>query len=114
MAEVIMRNVCFDELDKLAEVIRRSFATVATDFGLTEQNCPTNGAFIKTERLVTDWNRGDLMTGIFIDGEPIGFMQLSPKDASVFELGKLAVLPQCRHMGYGARLLDIARDTVRE
>ena len=114
MAEVAIRNVRFDELDTLAWVIRQSFATVAADFGLTEQNCITNGAFIKTERLVSDWNRGDMMFGLFADGEPIGFMQLSQKDAAMFELGRLAVLPQYRHAGYGVQLLDFARNTVRE
>lgn len=114
MAETAIREVRFDELDAFAEIIRQSFATVAADFGFTEHNCPTNGAFIRTERLVSDWSRGDLMAGLFADGEPAGFVQLAQQNDSVFELGKLAVLPQQRHAGYGHSLLDWAQNAVRD
>ncbi len=114
MTEVRIRNVRVDELDTFADLLRRSFATVAVDFELTEQNCPTNGAFIQTERLLADWNRGNVMVGLFADGQPAGFAQLAQKDAAVFELSKLAVLPQFRHEGYGAQLLEWARGTVRD
>ena len=109
-----LRAVREDELDVFAEVIRQSFATVAADFGLTEQNCPTNGAFIRVERLVSDWNRGDQMGGLFEAGKPVGFVQLSQKDGDVLELGKLSVLPRCRHNGYGAHLLNWAQSAAHE
>ena len=114
MSEVLIRQVRLDELDVFADVIRKSFITVAGDFGLTEQNCPTNGAFIQTERLLSDWDNGNVMAGLFAVGKPAGFAQLAQKDAAVFELCKVAVLPQFRHEGYGARLLNWARETVRE
>lgn len=38
-----------------------SFLTVAEEFGLTEENCSTNGAFIKRERLVFEREKGNLM-----------------------------------------------------
>lgn len=114
MTEVRIRNVRMDELDTFADLLRRSFATVAADFELTEQNCPTNGAFIQTERLLSDWNRGNVMVGLFVDGQPAGFAQLVQKEAAVFELSKLAVLPRFRHDGYGAQLLEWARATVRD
>ncbi len=42
-----------------------------------------------------------------------GFVQLSQKDGGVFELGKLAVLPDYRHLGFGVRLLEHACGIVR-
>jgi len=39
------------QLERCAAVIRESFATVAKDFGLTEQNCPDHTSFIEVERL---------------------------------------------------------------
>jgi ribosomal protein S18 acetylase RimI-like enzyme len=112
--DIVIRAVREDELEAFAGVIRQSFTTVAADFRLTEQNCPTNGAFIRAKRLASDRNRGDLMAGLFEDGKPAGFAQLSQKDNGVFELGKLAVLPRCRHNGYGALLLNWAQSTARE
>jgi ribosomal protein S18 acetylase RimI-like enzyme len=111
---IVIRPVREEELETFTEVIRQSFATVATDFGLTEQNCPTNGAFIRVERLAADQRKGDLMAGLFEDDKPVGFAQLSRKGDGVFELGKLAVLPCCRHKGYGARLLDWAQSAALE
>ena len=114
MANVLIREVCSDELAVFAKVIRQSFATVAADFGLTMQNCPTNGAFMQTERLLSDHSRGDVMAGLFADGQPSGFAQLAQKSEDVFELCKLAVLPPLRHAGHGTQLLEWACDTVRK
>lgn len=41
MAQVTIKKVEYTELDKCAELIRDSFNTVAKEFGLTYQNCPT-------------------------------------------------------------------------
>jgi ribosomal protein S18 acetylase RimI-like enzyme len=86
------------------------FATVAEEFGLTEQNAPTNGAFMKMDRLQKDFANGDLMFGYVLDGKIVGFVQLAKKSASVFTLEKLAVLPEHRHNGYGERLIEIRKE----
>ena len=57
------------QLDRCAEVIRESFLTVANDFGLTPENCPTNGAFLKTERLAAELEKGNRMYGLYSGGE---------------------------------------------
>lgn len=101
------------QLERCAEVIRESFMTVAKDFGLTAENCPTNGAFIKTERLIADMDRGNRMFGLFEGGEMAGFMQLEDKGDGNVILEKLAVLPPRRHQGYGKMLLDYAAETAR-
>ena len=112
MQTSILREVREDELDAVAALIRESFLTVAHDFGLTVENCPTNGAFLKTERLVADRERGNVMFGLFEKDEPFGFMQLRDKGEGVFELEKLCVKPGCRHGGSGAILLDKAKAEV--
>jgi len=112
--DILIREVRVDEFESCADVIRQSFATVAAEFDLTEQNCPTNGAFLCAERLAADRCRGNIMAGLFVNGEPAGFAELSQKEGGAYELGKLAVLPRYRHKGYGARLLEWARVTVRE
>lgn len=102
------------ELERCAEVIRLGFGTVARDFGLTKENCPTNGAFIETERLLSDFNKGKRMYGLFSDGGMVGFMQLDKRDDGCFELEKITVVPQYRHAGFGKSLLRFAADRARE
>jgi GNAT superfamily N-acetyltransferase len=98
-----------------AEVIRASFATIATDFDLTPQNCPTHTSFTTTaERLQNQYNWGWLMYGLY-DGERlVGFASLSKDTESAYELHNLAVLPEHRHKGYGKRLLDFYKANVKE
>ncbi|MET0018057.1 GNAT family N-acetyltransferase [Oscillibacter sp.] len=101
-----IRKVRFDELDSCTEVTRRSFGTVAEEFGLTARNCPANGAFIGTERLVSDWNRRNVMYGLYCKDRLAEFMELREKGAGIFELEKLSVLPEHRHRGGGTLLLE--------
>jgi diamine N-acetyltransferase len=103
-----------DELERCAEVIRESFMTVAKEFGLTSENCPTNGAFIKTQRLIEDIEKGNRMFGLYEDNMIKGFMQLEYNSGRGVIIEKLAVLPSSRHLGYGKMLLDFAEETARE
>lgn len=112
--DAMIRPILTDELDRCAQVIRESFLTVANDFGLTQENCPTNGAFLKTERLIADLEKGSRMYGLYTDGEMIGFMQLEAGREGAVILEKLAVLPGSRHRGLGRMLLDFAREEARE
>lgn len=102
-----------DHLEHCAEVIRESFLTVAKDFGLTTENCPTNGAFIQPERLAADLQKGNRMYGLYREEDMIGFMQIEQGKEGAFILEKLAVLPACRHDGCGKMLLDFAIETSR-
>jgi ribosomal protein S18 acetylase RimI-like enzyme len=109
-----IKEVIKDELEQCADVIRKSFGTVAEEFKLTVENCPTNGAFIKIERLIADKEKGNLMYGLFNDKHMIGFMQLGMKNLKQYELRKVAILPEYRHFGYGRQLLNYARNKVQE
>jgi|AGTN01.2.fsa_nt_gi Predicted acetyltransferase len=112
--DIIIRPVNADELERCAQVIREAFGTVAEDFGLTMENCPTNGAFIQAERLVADLQKGNLMFGLFAANEMIGFIQLERGREGAVILEKLAVLPAYRHRGCGKMLLDDARAKAKE
>ncbi len=114
MNSYFIRKVRYEELDTCTQLIRESFGTVAKEFQLTLANCPTNGAFIKQERLISDWSKGNLMFGLYCGENMVGFMELEQKNPNIYELEKLAVLPGCRHMGYGEALLKFACQTVFE
>jgi len=109
-----IKIINFDNLPSCLEVVNNSFATVAKEFGLTEQNCPTNPAFIKIDRLINDFNKGSLMFGYFTNEKIVGFVQITKKDDDIYELGRLAVLPEYRHSSIGKKLIGFAKEKVQE
>ncbi len=104
-----IKEVRQNELEACAEVIRQSFGTVARDFGLTLENCPTNGAFIKVERLFAEREKGNRMYALYTMGKLTGFLELEKLGERLYAIEKLAVLPEHRHNGYGKLLLAYAK-----
>ena len=113
MVNYIIREIQDNELKGSLEVIRKSFGTVAKDFGLTKENCLTNGAFIEIERLVSDISKGIKMFGLFVNNEQMGFVAVAKQNGSIYEIEKLAVLPSYRHLGYGKVLMDFTRQYIK-
>ncbi|SDH48234.1 GNAT family N-acetyltransferase [Desulfosporosinus hippei] len=105
--EKISINEIMDEASLVCSlnVIKDSFTTVAREFKLTEENCPSNPAFINLENLMTMKNKGIAMFGLFEKNNQIGFVAVEKADDSCY-LERLAVLPDYRHKGYGKLLMD--------
>jgi ribosomal protein S18 acetylase RimI-like enzyme len=97
-----------------AEVIRRSFATVAQEFNLTKENCPGHTSFITDERLASKIKDGYYPFGYFSDGKLVGFTSLTDMGNGAFEMNDVAILPEYRHFGYGKSLIDFCKDKVCE
>jgi len=98
-----------------AEIIRASFATVAKDLGLTEQNCPKYVGFVTTaERLQTHHTWGWLMYGLYENKQLVGYASISKEADGAYEIHNLAVLPEYRHKSYGKQLLDFCMKKVAE
>jgi len=106
-------KVTKDNLPECLNVIHQSFATVAADFGLTEENCPKHTSFIPISYLETQMKWGWLMFGLYTDERIIGYMSLSKEADKAYELHNLAILPEFRHLGFGTQLLDYAKETVK-
>ena len=106
-------KVTKDNLPECLDVIHKSFATVAADFGLTEENCPKHTSFIPISYLETQMKWGWMMFGLYTDKRIIGYMSLSKEADKAYELHNLAILPEFRHNGFGKQLLDHAKETVR-
>ncbi len=100
------------DLAACLDIIHRSFATVAAEFGLTRENCPKHTSFLPMEYLETQFGWGWLMFGLYDGGKLVGYFSLSEENGGTCELHHLAVLPEFRHCGYGKRLLDYAKETV--
>lgn len=109
----MIREIADKELPVCLDVIHQSFSTVAHEFGLTCDNCPTNGAFMPLSRLEDDYRKGNQLFGMYEDDALVGCLALVNKSINVFELEKLAVLPVCRHKGYGSQLVEFARCEAR-
>ena len=110
----MIKQIKEGDFPECLDTIRKSFQTVADEFGLTPENCPTNGAFMPLTRLENDYKKGDKMYGLYEGDNIVGFVQLVKKENGIFELEKLAVLPEHRHKGYGKQLIRFSEDKVSE
>lgn len=113
MGDASIRRLDIAELAAAGDVIRAAFGTVAEAFGLTEENCPTNGAFLRDAALFEEAAMGTLFYGAFEDGELSGVAALRRKDGGLFYLEKLAVLPQARGRGLGRALVEHCAEAAR-
>ena len=102
------------ELRDSASVIRRSFRTVADEFGLTRENCPTHTSFLTTGSLRDQKSKGLKCFGLFGGEKQVGFVGVERDDGASYWIEKLAVLPAYRHGGYGAKLVGFALDYMRQ
>ena len=101
-----------EHLPAYADVIRRSFSTVAREFGLEDSpgfssNRP-NEVFAK--KLICGYHP----FGAFIDEKIIGFVSLADRGEGVYELETLSVLPEYRNFGYGKQLVDFCKGKTKE
>ena len=112
----MIRRVERADLPVCAGVIRRSFQTVADEFGFTEENAPRFTAFAATEERLFRQMDGEhrLMYLEEEDGTVRGYYSLLLRDRDACELGSLSVLPEYRHRGIGGRLLAHAKEKARE
>ena len=112
----MIRKVKRDEISACAELIRKSFRTVADEFGFTRENAPRFTAFATTEERLA-WHMDGERRLMYLDeeeGRLCGYYSLLLRDQGECELGNLAVLPEYRHRGIGGELLQHAMKTARE
>lgn len=106
----MIKEINKNELLECVEVIRKSFSTVAKEFGFTKENAPRFTAFATTiERL--EWHlTGEHrpMFAYFEDNKIIGYYSLQLLDNQECELNNLCVLPEYRHKKVGEELLKNA------
>lgn len=102
-----------ENIPKSAEIIRLSFGTVAEEFGITEENTPSHGTFLKDEKLLRDFEGGVKMFGLFEWDEQVGFVAVESKDDEVYNFEKLSVLPAFRHQRGGEELVKFVEEYVR-
>ena len=106
-----------EEIPACVELIRRSFGTVAEEFGFTVENAPRFTAFATTEQRLT-WHLHGEKRPMFVyeneAGEIIGYYSLLLQDNNECELNNLCVAPESRHEKVGEELLLHAHETAKE
>ena len=104
----MIRIIDRTDIPECAEVIRKSFLTVAKEFGLTRENAPRFTAFsVNEERLLYQLDVQERLMVGWEDknGRLIGFYSILPKNDTECELGSLCVLPEFRNNRIGTMLL---------
>ena len=104
------------EIPECVDVIRKSFQTVADEFGFTEKNAPRFTAYATEE--------GRLAYQFFVEKRPmyvysyhgkiVGYYSLALFEDGSAELNNLAVLPEYRHNGIGTKLLADCFEKTRK
>lgn len=103
--KILIKEVKKSDLSECADVIRKSFKTVADDLGFTKENAPMHTAFsISEEKLLEQYNNGRKMFAYFDKNKIAGFYSIEFYDGEC-ELNNLCVLPEYRNKGVGRRLL---------
>jgi len=104
-----------ESLGAIGGLIRRSFADVAAQFGLTSQNCPLHPAFCDDHSLLNQLDkRGAICLAGYLEGKIVGFVALIPIKRRVYELTRLCVAPESRQAGLGGLLTDEAARLAKE
>ena len=111
----MIREVKRDDIPGCVEIIRKSFQTVADEFGFTADNAPRFTAFAITEERLY-WqleNEPRLMFVYERGGVACGYYSLLIQDNNECELNNLAVLPEYRYCGIGRELLEHAYESAK-
>ncbi len=109
-----IKNIKITDLQDCITVINTSFATVAMELNLSEQSCPGHPSFMKIDILQKRFSDGYQMFGFYDQEKLVGYVSMSVDKDNVAELHNLAVIPDCRHNGYGKRLLDYCEAKAKE
>ena len=102
-----------EQLNVCLEIIRNSFMTVAEEFDITQNNCPSHTAFMTFDKLEKQFNEDRPMYLFYQDEIPVGYFSLAKCSDNEWELNNLAVLPEYRHLGIGKAMVDYAVAAVK-
>lgn len=107
---MIIQVISTDMLPDCSNLISQAFQTVAFDFNLNKDNCPTHPSFMSVEKLEEMYEKGVSMFIWKEEEKPAGFVAIEQSDSTKpwWYIEKLAVLPEYRHKGIGEELIRFA------
>ncbi len=95
-----------EDVQVLADIIRRSFRHIAERFGLTKGNAPGHPSNCTVDWIRKDMERGVTYFGIENRNQIIGCVALERANTEVCYLERLAVLPDQQRHGCGKALVN--------
>ena len=107
----MIKEINKNEFAECVNVIKRSFQTVADEFGVTIENAPRFTAFATTEERLfyqLEYEHRLMMAYFSDEGKILGYYSLMFLENNECELNNLCVLPEARHKKIGEALLDDA------
>jgi len=105
-----------EDLSSVVEVLNKSHATIAEEFGFTRETNPTNNAFIDNQTLRNQLSKGIELYLLIFDDKPAGCIAIekSVKESDTFYIEKVSVIPEYRHRGLGSKILEFAESKIHE
>ena len=107
----MIKEIDKSEIAECVNVIRKSFLTVAEEFGFTIENAPRFTAFATTEERLfyqLEYEHRPMIAYFSDDGKILGYYSLQFLENSECELNNLCVLPEFRHKKIGEALMEDA------
>ncbi len=112
---VSFRQVITDQdIDISADIIRKSFATVAAEFGITQERVPSNPAFITSATLKKQITPERFFYLLMHSNTDVGTVAIerSANEPGMYFIEKVAILPEWRHQNLGKELMRFAEDQI--
>lgn len=110
----IIRSCTEQDVQVLADTIRRSFLTVAERFGLNEENAPRHPSNCTPDWIERDMGRGVVYFVIDTENNVAGCVALERASSELCYLERLAVLPGYRRRGFGKALVRHALSRAKD
>ncbi|MBR5401642.1 MAG: GNAT family N-acetyltransferase [Treponema sp.] len=107
----MIKEIDKSEIAECVNVIRKSFLTVANEFGFTIENAPRFTSFATTEERLfyqLEYEHRLMMAYFSAEGKILGYYSLMFLENSECELSNLCVLPEARHKKIGEALMEDA------
>ena len=100
--------------EDITQIINKSFMTVANEFGYTKENVPNFPAFIEPNIIENDKKKGTKIFGYKKNKIIVGCIGYIKYTDEIYEIKRLAVLPEYRHQGIGKKLLQYNENIIKK
>ena len=96
----------FDDAVQIASIISEANKDVADQFDITFENNPKHPSFYTKDWVASDLNRGEEYFICWVNNVATGCVAFEQADPETAYLNRLSVLPEHRHQGIGAALVN--------
>ena len=110
---MIIKKATRKQAGQIAGIVSESNKDVAKQFGLTFENNPKHPSFYNQDWVLSDLDRGEEYFLCEDNGVFIGCVAFEHPQPETAYLNRLSVLPEYRHNGVGAELVQYIIDYSR-